>query len=168
MTTGLVSDLGPASRQLADVAHVLESLSKLERRLHEAGATASFGGLDVLIEARGSIQSVVKHSEELGKGRLSADKQLARAIYARFIQGFLANTEAEVSKAKTSASKLTDALDTITSCRQRLADVVVGDTARFTELEPSAITLLIQRIVEEHSPTPSETPATHRAGPGSH
>lgn len=144
------ADLNPASRQLLDVVRVLKDLSVLERRLREAGFVPAFGDLAVLLEAYTLIDTVSKNAQESAKGRATADRQLARMIYARFIQGFLANIESDVSKAKVAMSKVTDTMDEVAGIYSRLTEIQRNASIRFAGIEEDEIEKLAEAVVKTH------------------
>jgi hypothetical protein len=126
---------------------VLVQLRGLETELHAVGVTVSFGGLSPLLEASTAIEGVSKHADELVKGRTSADKQLARAVYFRFLQGFLNNVEVEVSAAKTLAHKIRTVLEDLRNASQRIAKTATSAPVRFAEIESESLVKLGEALV---------------------
>jgi len=145
-----IADLNIASRQLSDVAQVLSTLYELELQLRQVGVSASLGDLGAMVEARSAIETVAKHADELIKGKMAAEKQLARAIYNRFLQGFLLNVAGDVSSAKTTASKLHSALENITVTRERLTTASLTSPVLFAEINPATVAKFSDELLSEH------------------
>ena len=112
----------------------------------------------VLLEQLPAIETVEKNVAELNKGRTTGDKQLAKALYRRFVEAFLANVGSEVDSAKQLLDKLEECLKTLEEVSDRLNAAAREDGARFAEIDAEQMDGLVTGVVEDATESLSNSP----------
>jgi hypothetical protein len=142
-----VVELRQYSNQLIDVIETTRGIKVMKQELEQQGMVVNVGILAILVEEFDTIVSVSGHASELTKSPTAADRQLARALYLRFLKAFLENVGPAAVRAKSDVANLRRCLNEIEDTKQRLVDSAETEYARFAEIAPESMRKLVDAAV---------------------
>lgn len=140
------TDLAPYNSQLTDIVAILGTARETETVLKRLGIVVSWGSVGVLLEVLPRLQKVAADLSALLQAPGGADRRLAIALFEQFLATLVDTVWAEVSKAKTSLSRVATSVRTLADSRARVLVAASSESARFANCDHPGLTSLLDNL----------------------